>query len=76
MEAIRSSETSVDFQQTTRFYIPEDSTLQEIYVCNFCEVFLTSHFLSFPYLVFRGTPSEIINELLHNSVPISENGYH
>jgi hypothetical protein len=27
MEAIRSSETSVDFQQTTRRYIPEDSTL-------------------------------------------------
>jgi hypothetical protein len=28
MEAIYSSETSVDFQQTTRRYIPEDSTLQ------------------------------------------------
>jgi hypothetical protein len=29
MEAICSSETSVDFQRTTRRYIPEDSTLQE-----------------------------------------------
>jgi hypothetical protein len=28
MEAICSSETSVDFQRTTRRYIPEDSTLQ------------------------------------------------
>jgi hypothetical protein len=27
MEAIYSSETSVDFQRTTRRYIPEDSTL-------------------------------------------------
>jgi hypothetical protein len=27
MEAICSSETSVDFQRTTRRYIPEDSTL-------------------------------------------------
>jgi hypothetical protein len=27
MEAIFSSETSVDFQRTTRCYIPEDSTL-------------------------------------------------
>jgi hypothetical protein len=27
MEAICSSETSVDFQQTTRRYIPEDSTI-------------------------------------------------
>jgi carbohydrate-selective porin OprB len=29
MEAISSSEMSVDFQRTTRRYIPEDSTLQE-----------------------------------------------
>jgi hypothetical protein len=28
MEVIYSSETSVDFQRTTRRYIPEDSTLQ------------------------------------------------
>jgi hypothetical protein len=28
MEAIYCSETSVDFQRTTRRYIPEDSTLQ------------------------------------------------
>jgi hypothetical protein len=28
MEAICSSETSVDSQRTTRRYIPEDSTLQ------------------------------------------------
>jgi hypothetical protein len=28
MDAICSSETSVDFQRTTRCYIPEDSTLQ------------------------------------------------
>jgi hypothetical protein len=27
MEAIYSSETSVDFQRTTRRYIPEDDTL-------------------------------------------------
>jgi hypothetical protein len=27
MEAIYSSETSVDFQQTTRRYIPQDSTV-------------------------------------------------
>jgi hypothetical protein len=26
MEAVRSSETSVNFYQTTRHYIPEDST--------------------------------------------------
>jgi hypothetical protein len=31
MEAICSSETSVDFQRTTRRYIPEDSTLQIFY---------------------------------------------
>jgi hypothetical protein len=30
MEAICSSKTSVDFQQTTWRYIPEDSTLQEL----------------------------------------------
>jgi hypothetical protein len=30
MEAICSSETSVDFQRTTRHYIPEDSTLQDM----------------------------------------------
>jgi hypothetical protein len=29
MEATFSSKTSVDFQRTTRPYIPEDSTLQE-----------------------------------------------
>jgi hypothetical protein len=28
MEPMYSSETSVDFQRTTRRYIPEDSTLQ------------------------------------------------
>jgi hypothetical protein len=28
MEAIYSSETSVDFQRTTRRYIPEDGTLR------------------------------------------------
>jgi hypothetical protein len=28
MKATRSSQTSVDFQRTTRRYIPEDSTLQ------------------------------------------------
>jgi hypothetical protein len=28
MEAICSSETSVDFQRTTRRYIPQDSTLK------------------------------------------------
>jgi hypothetical protein len=31
MEAIRSSETSVDFQRTALRYIPEDSTLQYMY---------------------------------------------
>jgi hypothetical protein len=29
IEAICSNETSVEFQRTTRRYIPEDSTLQE-----------------------------------------------
>jgi hypothetical protein len=29
MKATRSFETSADFQQTTRRYIPEDSTLHE-----------------------------------------------
>jgi hypothetical protein len=29
MEAICSSETSVEFQQTTRRYIPEDGTLKK-----------------------------------------------
>jgi hypothetical protein len=29
MEVIGSFETSVDFQRTTRRYIPEDSTLQK-----------------------------------------------
>jgi hypothetical protein len=32
MEAIFSFETSVDFQRTTRRYIPEDSTLHN-YLC-------------------------------------------
>jgi hypothetical protein len=31
MEAIFSSETSVDFQRTTRRYMPEDNTLQTTY---------------------------------------------
>jgi hypothetical protein len=31
MKAIFSSETSVDFQRTTRRYIPEDRTLQVEY---------------------------------------------
>jgi hypothetical protein len=30
MEAIYSSETSVDTQRTTRRYIPEDGTLQNV----------------------------------------------
>jgi hypothetical protein len=29
LEAVCSSETSVDFQRTTRRYIPEDRTLHE-----------------------------------------------
>jgi hypothetical protein len=33
MEAIRSSETSVDFQRTIQCYIPKDSTLSYEYVC-------------------------------------------
>jgi hypothetical protein len=32
MEEICSSETSVDFQRTTRRYIPEDSTLDNLIV--------------------------------------------
>jgi hypothetical protein len=35
MEVICSSETSVDFQQTTRHYIPEDRTLQ-VPFCTTC----------------------------------------
>jgi hypothetical protein len=34
-EAICSSETSVDFQRTTRRYIPEDSALQDLYSLKF-----------------------------------------
>jgi hypothetical protein len=30
MEATYSSETSVDFQRTTRRYIPEDSTMEKV----------------------------------------------
>jgi hypothetical protein len=32
MEATYSSETSVDFQRTTRCYFPEDRTLREIWI--------------------------------------------
>jgi hypothetical protein len=32
MEATCSSETTVEFQRTTRRYIPEDSTLQSEYL--------------------------------------------
>jgi hypothetical protein len=34
MEATSSSETSVDFQRTTRRYIPEDRTLHPSSVCS------------------------------------------
>jgi hypothetical protein len=34
MKAICSSETSIDFQRTTRRYIPEDSTLHNHYCKN------------------------------------------
>jgi hypothetical protein len=44
MEAVISSETSVDTQRTTRRYIPEDGTLQynislrsDIWVLSLCE---------------------------------------
>jgi hypothetical protein len=47
MEAIRSSEMSVDFQRTTRRYIPEDRTL---YRC--CE-----NFKSYTFLVYLATLS-------------------
>jgi hypothetical protein len=33
VEAICSSETTVETQRTTRHHIPEDDTLQFIYVC-------------------------------------------
>jgi hypothetical protein len=45
MEAIFSSETSVDFQRTTRRYIPEGSTLHN----HRCEN-LKSH--KDPYVIF------------------------
>jgi hypothetical protein len=35
MEAICSSETSVDFQRTTRRYIPGDSTLNSVYFLSY-----------------------------------------
>jgi hypothetical protein len=44
MEAIRSSETSVDFERTTRLYIPKDSTQALLATCfhaGFLTYFLT-----------------------------------
>jgi hypothetical protein len=49
MEAMCSSETSVDFQRTTRRYIPEDSTLHN----NRCEN-LTFYLFS-AYVIWTGT---------------------
>jgi hypothetical protein len=60
MEATFSSKTSVDFQRTTRRYIPEDSTLHdqscenlkshEAYVCPLTKNIITHLFLIFIYI--------------------------
>jgi hypothetical protein len=44
MEAIYSSETSVDFQRIIRRYIPEDGTLHSLeqFQCNFSRNFLAA----------------------------------
>jgi hypothetical protein len=41
MEAIWSSETSVDFQRTARRYTPGDRTLQEILLFEITQIFIT-----------------------------------
>jgi hypothetical protein len=43
MKATWSSETSVDFQRTTRRYIPEDRTLQEVHLLPVCMYVLLLH---------------------------------
>jgi hypothetical protein len=50
MEAISSSETSVDFEQITRRYIPEDSTLHNHRCDN-----LKSYFQLLDYIAMNGT---------------------
>jgi hypothetical protein len=56
MEAISSSETSADFQRTTRRYIPEDDILQN-YRCENLKSYINtcimpSPELAFPFVVF------------------------
>jgi hypothetical protein len=45
MEAIYSSETSVDFQQTTRRYIPEDRTIHNQRCENLTSFNTSLHFI-------------------------------
>jgi hypothetical protein len=54
MEAICSSETSVDFQQITQCYIPEGSTLH-----NHHHETLRSHMLAIMTDIFRGFPEPL-----------------
>jgi hypothetical protein len=46
MEAIFSSETSVDFQQITRRYIPEDSISFLVLICD-----ISSYFFNFNFFI-------------------------
>jgi hypothetical protein len=61
MEALCSSETSVDFQWTTWHYIPEDGTLH-VYVClqQSLELEIQEAFLRFMATVLKGYRSYLL----------------
>jgi hypothetical protein len=76
MEAISSSETSADFQRTTRHYIPEDSTLhihhcenlkscKRIHGCCMCSLLHTMESISLFYSLNKLlTPQYIFIKIL------------
>jgi hypothetical protein len=72
MKGICSSETSVDFQRTTRRYIPEDGTLQlsySVYLGNACfygpqRLFISGHYPVKSAVCPLGFPSKNVHAFL------------
>jgi hypothetical protein len=70
MEAVCSSETSVEFQRTTRRYIPEDRTLNNHRCWN-----LTSHVLAFRWLFGLPFHSEDVVSQKRRSASAEQHGF-
>jgi hypothetical protein len=76
MEAICSSETSVDFQQTTRHYIPEYSTLQGTFLIEWATFNFSKKDCNMAVVTFAYSHVWIVSLWVLNAIDYHLNEFH